>query len=104
MPYASDKSNALKRVVKAAIESDDFNMAIIAAKQSPYAATKAEMLDEVVMAAIKSKETKRYAVVAADNMPYSSSKSIALQKIVSAYETYAKQAAPAKTDDSRRAS
>lgn len=94
MPYASSKSDALKKVVKASIQSSDFNMAIIAAKESPYAATKAEMLDEIVSTAIQSKETVGYAVVAADNMPYSSSKSSALEKIINAYELFTKQQSP----------
>lgn len=91
MPYASSKSDALKKVVKASIQSRDFNMAIIAAKKSPYSSTKAEMLDEIVNAAILSKETIGYGVVAADNMPYSSSKSTALEKIINSYELFSKQ-------------
>ena len=66
MPYASSKSDALKKAVKASLQSSDFNMAIIAAKESPYSSTKAEMLDEIVSTAIRSKETVGYAVVAAD--------------------------------------
>lgn len=91
MPYASSKSDALKKVVKASLQTGDFNMAIIAAKESPYASTKAEMLDDIVAASVQSKENIGYAVVAADNMPYSSSKSVALDKIISAYEVFAKQ-------------
>jgi hypothetical protein len=91
MPYASNKSDALKKVVKASLQMGDFNMAIIAAKESPYDSTKAEMLDDIVAAAVQSKENIGYAVVAADNMPYSSSKSVALDKIISAYEVFAKQ-------------
>lgn len=91
MPYASSKSDALKKVVKASLQSSDFNMSIIAAKESPYSSTKAEMLDEIVNTAIRSKETVGYAVLAADNMPYSSSKSLALEKIISAYEVFAKE-------------
>lgn len=91
MPYASSKSDALKKVVKASLQTGDFNMAIIAAKESPYASTKAEMLDDIVAAAVQGKENIGYAVVAADNMPYSSSKSVALDKIISAYDVFAKQ-------------
>lgn len=91
MPYASSKSDALKKVVASSIRLKDFNMAIIAAKESPYASTKAEMLDEIVNAAILSKESIGYAVVATDNMPYSSSKSSALERIINAYEKFSKQ-------------
>ena len=56
LPYLLDKSDALKRVVKAVIESNDFNVASIAANKSAYLKTKDEMRDEVVMAAVKSKE------------------------------------------------
>ena len=91
MPYASSKSDALKKVVASSIRSKDFNMAIIAAKESPYSSTKAEMLDEIVNATILSKETVGYAVVAADNMPYSSSKSSAFERIINALDGFSKQ-------------
>lgn len=99
MPYASTKSDALKKVVKASLEQKDYNMAIIAAKESPYASTKAEMLNDIVEHSIASKSTIGYALVAADAMPYSSSKSVALEKIISSYETFAKQQVKKDTNE-----
>lgn len=91
MPYATSKSDALKKVVNVALESKDYNMAIIAAKHSPYATSKADMLKDIVSQAIKKKESVGYAVVAADLMPYSTSKSDAIKSILIAYEGFAKE-------------
>ncbi len=89
MPYNSTKSDALKKVVKTSLKSNDFNMAIFAAKKSPYSSSKAEMLDLIVTSAIKSKDNIAYAVIASNLMPYSSSKNDALNKIMKAYESFA---------------
>jgi hypothetical protein len=91
MPYASKKSESLKKLVKSSLDISDFNMAILAADESPYSSSKVEMLELIVETAIKRKETIGYAVISANKMPYSSLKSTALEKIINAYDNFSKE-------------
>jgi hypothetical protein len=101
MPYVESKSNALKRVVAVSLESGDFNMALIAAKESPYSTTEDELLNEIVSAAVQRKETIGYAALAADNMQYYASRDSALEKILGAYEQFSKQQQPRAGEQSQ---
>lgn len=85
VPYSSKRAAALRDVVRAALKEGDFNLAILAAVESPYPSESADLLQEIVSAALQSPTNMRHAVLAANKIPYPSKKSEALAQIVSAY-------------------
>lgn len=94
IPYASQKSTALKKVVTTALEQKDFDTALRATREDPYVSSQTELLLSIVDAALQSRSTIGYAVLAAEKIQYSSQKTQALQKIIDGYAALAKQQSP----------
>ena len=84
IPYAEDKSNALRNVMEQAISVGDYNMAILAAIDIPYSQSKSDALYFVVQKTISDSSNFAYSVIAAENIPYSEAKKNALMLIISA--------------------
>jgi hypothetical protein len=86
IPYSSDKSIALNNAVDAAIDENDFKLAIAAANSIPYASDKSIALKKIAYKAMEKKETLNFSIIAADLIPYASDKSEVLGNISKSYE------------------
>lgn len=86
IPYPSDKSTALQKVVAAAIEERDFKLAIAVANKIPYTSDKSEALKKVAYSAMNSRENLKFSVIAAEFIPYPSAKNDVLKNVSNAYE------------------
>lgn len=96
IPSSSSKSAAISKVVKAAIEEKDFEIAIAAAKEISSSSVKSAELYKIVNAALAAESSAGFAVIAAELIPGSSSKTNALNKIVDFYDKKHLESGPAK--------
>ena len=82
MSTIKSKNENLHKVVEMSIELNDFNMAIIAAKEIPYTTSQANCLMEIVNAAVKDINNLGYAVLAAEEIGFATKMNKALEIIV----------------------
>ena len=85
MPTYAAQQKGLKKVVVAALDVDDINIALMAALEMPTYASRAEMLDLIVDKAVQSKTTLDYAYFAANKYPTYAGKEKGLSKVIDAY-------------------
>ena len=79
------RSETLRDAAMAALDENDYSLAIVAANSIPYDSTKSETLEHIAMEALNKRKTLQYAVVAADLIPYSITKYSVVEKISVSY-------------------
>lgn len=96
MPSLSDKSEVLSKVIKAALEIKDFEIAIAAAKEISGSISKTAELQNIVSAALATEGAVGFSVIAAELMTDETSKASALNEIVKFYDKKSQEPLPVK--------
>lgn len=91
MPTYAAQQAAFKKVVAAALDVNDFNVALMAALEMPTYASRDEMLDLIIENAVHKKDTLDYAYFAANKYSTYAGKQKGLSRVIDAYELVIKE-------------
>ena len=91
MPTYAAQIEAFAKVVDAALDVDDLNVAILAMREMPTYASKEKMIYKIVDHSVLKKETLAYGLTAAKDCPTYACKQKALSNVIDAYSLIIKK-------------